>query len=128
MTWLYMTGFIFLMGGEINAILEHWSLDGKAQGARAEGEAPLPAHERPSLHLQPRLSHRRPSGPRQPVLCCSDPARVRIVLKRGRGRVHTRATGHPGAFPEREEEMLRLLVSLRARYIGRVRRTRRRHT
>jgi membrane protein len=48
MTWLYLTGFIFLMGGEINAILEHWSLDGKAQGARAEGEAPLPAHERPS--------------------------------------------------------------------------------
>ena len=48
MTWFFISGFIFLMGGEINAILEHWSLDGKAQGARAEGEAPLPAHERPS--------------------------------------------------------------------------------
>ncbi len=48
MTWFYLTGFIFLMGGEINAILEHWSSDGKAEGARAEGEAPLPAHERPS--------------------------------------------------------------------------------
>jgi membrane protein len=48
MTWFYLTGFIFLMGGEINAILEHWSADGKAPGARAPGEAPLPAHERPS--------------------------------------------------------------------------------
>jgi membrane protein len=48
MTWFFISGFIFLMGGEINAILEHWSADGKAQGARAEGEAPLPAHERPS--------------------------------------------------------------------------------
>jgi membrane protein len=48
MTWFYLTGFIFLMGGEINAILEHWSRDGKAPGARAEGEAPIPAAERPS--------------------------------------------------------------------------------
>ena len=48
MTWFYLTGFIFLMGGEINAIIEHWSPDGKAQGARAPGEAPLPARERPS--------------------------------------------------------------------------------
>jgi membrane protein len=48
MTWFYLTGLIFLMGGEINAILEHWSADGKAPGARAEGEAPLPAAERPS--------------------------------------------------------------------------------
>jgi membrane protein len=48
MTWFYLTGFIFLMGGEINAILEHWSEDGKAPGARDVGEAPLPASERPS--------------------------------------------------------------------------------
>ena len=48
MTWFYLTGFIFLMGGEINAILEHWSADGKAPGARDVGEAPPPAAERPS--------------------------------------------------------------------------------
>jgi membrane protein len=48
MTWFYISGFIFLMGGEINAILEHASLSGKAPGARAEGEAPPPPEERPS--------------------------------------------------------------------------------
>ena len=48
MTWFYITGFIFLMGGEINAILEHASPEGKATGARAAGEAPPPPSERPS--------------------------------------------------------------------------------
>jgi membrane protein len=48
MTWFYITGLILLMGGEINAVLEHWSPEGKAEGARAEGEAPLPKDERPS--------------------------------------------------------------------------------
>ena len=48
MTWFYITGFIFLMGGEINAILEHAAPDGKTRGARAAGEAPPPPDERPS--------------------------------------------------------------------------------
>jgi membrane protein len=48
MTWFYITGFVFLMGGEANAILEHTSREGKAEGARAEGEAPPPPEERPS--------------------------------------------------------------------------------
>jgi len=48
LTWFYITGFIFLMGGEINAILEHASVEGKESGARAEGEAPPPRRERPS--------------------------------------------------------------------------------
>ena len=48
MTWLYISGFIFLMGGEINAILEHASRQGKAPGAHAEGEAAPPPEERPS--------------------------------------------------------------------------------
>lgn len=48
LTWLYLSGFIFLLGGEINAVLEHASETGKAQGARQEGEAPPPAAERPS--------------------------------------------------------------------------------
>ena len=49
MTWLYITGLIFVLGGEINAVLEHASDEGKAKGARAAGEAPPPAIERPSI-------------------------------------------------------------------------------
>ena len=48
MTWFFMSGFIFLMGGEINAILEHASASGKAPGAHAEGEAAPPPEQRPS--------------------------------------------------------------------------------
>ena len=48
MTWLYITGLIFILGGEVNALLEHESDEGKAKGAREEGEAPPPPEERPS--------------------------------------------------------------------------------
>jgi membrane protein len=48
LSWLYLSGFIFLIGGEINAILEHASETGKAAGARAAGETPPPPEERPS--------------------------------------------------------------------------------
>jgi membrane protein len=48
LTWLYLSGFIFLIGGEVNAILEHAAVTGKAAGARAEGETPAPRDERPS--------------------------------------------------------------------------------
>ena len=48
MTWFFISGFIFLMGGEINAIFEHLSPEGKAPGAHAEGEAAPPPEERPS--------------------------------------------------------------------------------
>jgi membrane protein len=49
MTWLYLTGLIFIIGGEINAVLEHSSVEGKVMGARAAGEAPPPPIERPSI-------------------------------------------------------------------------------
>jgi membrane protein len=40
--WLYLTGLVFILGGEINAILEHASAEGKAKGARDFGQpAPL---------------------------------------------------------------------------------------
>lgn len=48
MTWFYISGFIFLLGGEVNAILEHASPTGKKAGARAEGIAAPPANQRPS--------------------------------------------------------------------------------
>jgi membrane protein len=40
--WLYLTGLIFILGGELNAILEHASRDAKAKakGARVPGEPP----------------------------------------------------------------------------------------
>jgi membrane protein len=48
LTWLYISGFIFIMGGELNAVLEHASVSGKAEGARAEGQRPAPPQQRPS--------------------------------------------------------------------------------
>lgn len=58
MTWLFISGFIFSMGGEINAILEHASREGKAPGARVEGEAPPPASERPSAVPRGAAAHK----------------------------------------------------------------------
>ena len=48
LTWFYITGFILLMGGEINEIIEDASLDGKQSGARAPNQAPPPPDQRPS--------------------------------------------------------------------------------
>ncbi len=48
MTWLYLSGLALILGGEVNAVLEHASDGGKAAGARAPGEAPPPPWERPS--------------------------------------------------------------------------------
>lgn len=48
MTWFFITGFILIMGGEINAILESKLEGGKMPGAHAPGETPPPPEERPS--------------------------------------------------------------------------------
>jgi membrane protein len=48
MTWFYLSGLVFLLGGEINAILEDHAPDGKALGARLPGEEPPRPSERPS--------------------------------------------------------------------------------
>jgi len=49
MTWFYISGVVFIVGGEVNALLEHLSSEGKVLGARAAGEAPAPPVERPSI-------------------------------------------------------------------------------
>jgi membrane protein len=49
MTWFYISGFVFVLGGEVNAVIEHASAEGKARGARAADEAPPPPLERPSI-------------------------------------------------------------------------------
>jgi membrane protein len=48
LTWFYITGFILLMGGEMNAIIEDASSDGKKSGARMPDQAPPPPDQRPS--------------------------------------------------------------------------------
>jgi membrane protein len=49
MTWFYITGLVFILGGELNALVEQASAEGKEAGARAPGEAPPPEVERPSI-------------------------------------------------------------------------------
>jgi membrane protein len=48
LTWLYISGFVLILGGEMNAVIEHASPGGKAAGARAAGEPAPPPWERPS--------------------------------------------------------------------------------
>jgi membrane protein len=48
MTWFYILSLIYLVGGEINAIVEQHSPEGKREGARAPGAKPPPKRERPS--------------------------------------------------------------------------------
>jgi membrane protein len=67
MTWFYILGLIFLLGGEINATLEHRSIEGKDEGAHAAGEKAPPKNERPSavpvgaVHSQ-EAAERAPGG------------------------------------------------------------------
>ncbi len=35
MLWLYLTGFVILVGSEINALIEHYQPEGKSKDQRA---------------------------------------------------------------------------------------------
>ena len=48
LTWFFITGFILLMGGELNVVIEQATSDGKQAGARAPDQAPPPPDQRPS--------------------------------------------------------------------------------
>jgi len=98
LTWLYISGLVFILGGEINAILEHHALgEGKVAGAHAPGEAPAPVEDRPSAappgamkektaaqrsHVE--LLHRKHGGEAEEVL------------------EHERRTGNPLAPPSED--------------------------
>ena len=77
LTWLYLTGLIFILGGEINAILEHAAHEGKAPGARAAGEAPPPPEARPSA-ASPGASKERTAARR---------SHLRLLRRRAERRV-----------------------------------------
>ena len=48
LTWMYIGGLIFILGGEMNAIIEHASRERKRVGAPAPGQRPPPPTERAS--------------------------------------------------------------------------------
>ncbi|MBI5547193.1 MAG: YihY/virulence factor BrkB family protein [Deltaproteobacteria bacterium] len=56
LTWLYLGALIFILGGEINAVIEHASPEGKRPGAKTFDEPPSWP-----LVYPPGVSRRRPS-------------------------------------------------------------------
>lgn len=56
--WLYISGLIFIVGGEVNAILEHASPDGKQKGTRHRGET-APTEEEQLVAHTPAAAKRK---------------------------------------------------------------------
>jgi membrane protein len=73
MTWFYILGVIFLVGGEINATLEHQSPQGKDEGAHAAEEKAPPKEERPSA-MPVGAAHSQDAAERAPGGAEADPA------------------------------------------------------
>lgn len=59
LTWLYISAAIFLLGGKINAVVEHASPEGKSRGEHREGEGHLDVGEQ--------LADKKNGYPRVPV-------------------------------------------------------------
>jgi membrane protein len=49
LTWFLISALVFLIGGEVNAILEHASVEGKAKGEHVEGEK---SQQAPALPIE----------------------------------------------------------------------------
>lgn len=64
MMWFYISSLVFIVGGQINALVEHASAEGKLPGARRAGEAPLPPFARAS-HLPPGAARSEESAQRR---------------------------------------------------------------
>ena len=93
LTWLYLTGLIFVLGGEINAILEHAAHEGKAAGARAPGQAPPPPEDRPSA-ASPGASKERTAARR---------SHLRLLRRReGRRAIEAQPPSEEGSVPPEE--------------------------
>ena len=48
LTLLYLSAYLFVLGGHVNAVIEHLAPEGKAIGAKRFGEPAKPLEERPS--------------------------------------------------------------------------------
>lgn len=63
LTWMYVTGLCILVGGEINAEIEHAAPEGKAPGEKTEGERSDTSHRSQSAtHPQTETSERTPES------------------------------------------------------------------
>ncbi len=52
MLWFYVSGLAVLVGAELNAEIEHASIDGKAPGERVPGEKVPLAQKRPDSGIE----------------------------------------------------------------------------
>jgi membrane protein len=67
MFWLYIAGLVILIGSEINALVEHYSPEGKVKGEKAEGD-----HQGRPLHPRSGGATSPEAGPRAPGTSGSD--------------------------------------------------------
>ena len=66
LTWLYLTGFFLLIGGEINALVEHLAPAGKRPGAKREAGAEAGRAAAPGQAAAPRAPASAWRGPGAP--------------------------------------------------------------
>ncbi|MBS2026575.1 MAG: YihY/virulence factor BrkB family protein [Deltaproteobacteria bacterium] len=78
LTLLYLSAYVFLLGGHVNAVIEHLSAEGKAPGARRFGERAPPLQDRPSA---------APPGALD-VAAVATRARARLEAERAAQRLH----------------------------------------